>query len=39
MPRTTAMALREIALSTAVAGIVFSVFVTLLVLIIGMINK
>lgn len=39
MPRTTAMALREIALSTAVAGIVFSVFVTLLVLIIGIINK
>ena len=39
MPPTISMALREIALSTAVAAFVFSVFVALLVLIIGVINK
>ena len=39
MPPTAAMAAREIALSTAVAAIVFGIFVSLLVLIIGIINR
>ena len=39
LPQTSWLALREILLSTAVAAVVFSIFVTLLVLIIGMSNR